>query len=202
MRRTSNVDRIRFRVCSEQHFMQLVLLSTLLSVSFSFFHLSSIFLLNLSALEASWASSVMGGEQLCFCGVRRFPVSSTESAGLVQQEPAIRLVCVESWPASAFDIFFAPSLAMWSCWSISASSRVRAGGAERMAGRSRGPLSFSVWNTKSLFKSQYVAMVTSSPLGWSGQTQHRLLLLNEMMNDPSWDANKRTSVSPNFLTFF
>lgn len=54
----------------------------------------------------------MGGEQLCFYGVRRFPVSSTESEGLVQQEPAIGLVCVESWPASAFEIFL---LQVWPC---------------------------------------------------------------------------------------
>lgn len=140
---TSNVDRIRFRVC----------LCCIFFLS-SFFYLSSKPVSSLSKL----ASSVMGGELLCFSGVWWFPVNSTESAGLVQQEPAIRFVCVESWTASVFEIFCCKfghvillinirqfqSQSWWSwedSWAV-----VR-------------PFSFSVWNTKSLFKSQYVAMV-------------------------------------------
>lgn len=159
MRWTSNVDHIHFRVCSEQYLMQLVLFSTLLSVAFSFFHLySSIFILNLVSSLSKLASSVMGGEQLCFSGVWWFPVNSTESAGLVQQEPAIRFVCIESWTASVFEIFCYKfghvillinirqfqSQSWWSWedgWAV------------------MRPFSFSGWNTKSLFKSQYVAMV-------------------------------------------
>lgn len=155
MRWTSNVEwgvfRAIFNAASLNFFITLCCIFFLSS----FFYLYSKPVSSLSKL----ASSVMGGEQLCFSGVWLFPVNSTESAGLVQQEPAIRFVCVESWTASVFEIFCYnfghvillinihqfQSQSWWSWedgWAVTR------------------PFSFSVWNTKSLFKSQYVAMVT------------------------------------------
>lgn len=50
-------------------------------------------------------------------------------------------VCWELDSISVWDLLL-QVWPMWSCWSISASSRVRAGGAERMAGRSWGHFYF------------------------------------------------------------